>query len=210
MVVGGRPDAHPPFAQGSAVPFDAAFRVQALGDLRGGVGGLLVAHGGQGAGEFGVDLPAVFDAQAGGFPDDQGGPVFADLPGAQGLVGVRHFPEQRFGGADVPTAAGWGVVPGEGDLGVDAAVRAGVSLLPLGQSGSLRVDEGQGERGLGRGAGGFDPFECGDLVDQFGVGGVVVDAVELVDQARQVGGGQHGIRVRGCLRGDQHVFDYIG
>jgi hypothetical protein len=75
---------------------------------------------------------------------------------------VRHFPEE--GCADVPAAAGGGVVPGEGDLGVDAAVRAGVPLLALGEPGGSGGDEGVGERGLGGGAGGFDPFECGDLV----------------------------------------------
>ena len=165
-------------------------------------GGLPVAHGGQGAGEFGVDLLAVFDGEAGGFPDDQGGAVFADLPGAQRVVGVRHFPDQGLRGADVPVAAGGGVVPGEGDLGVDAAVGSGVPLLSLGESGGLRGDEGQGERGLGGGAGGFDAFEFGDLVDQFGVGGVVVDVAELVDQVRQVGGGQHRVSDPGDLRAD--------
>ena len=115
--VGGWPDGDPPVVEGFPVPFDAAGRVEAVGDFRGGVRGLPVAHGGQGAGEFLVHDASVFDVEAGGFPDDQGGPVFADFPGLQGPVGVRHFPEQGFGGADVPAAAGGGVVPGEARSG---------------------------------------------------------------------------------------------
>ena len=132
--VGGGPDADPAVVQGFAVAFDAAGGVEALGDFRGGVRGLPVAHCGQGAGEFGVDDSSVFEVEAGGFPDDQGGPVFADFPGAQGLVGVWHFLGEGFRGADVPVAAGGGVVSGEGDFAVDAAVGVGVALLFLGEA----------------------------------------------------------------------------
>jgi hypothetical protein len=41
------------------------------------------------------------------------GSVFADLPGAQRVIRVWHFPDKGFGSADVPAAAGGGVVPGE-------------------------------------------------------------------------------------------------
>ena len=62
---------------------------------------------------------------------------------------------------------------------------------------------------MGGGAGGFDAFEFGDLVDQFGVGGVAVDVLELVDEAGEVAGGQDRLAGRGVVRLFQHVFDYM-
>ena len=156
-------------------------------------------------------VAAVFDVEAGGFPDDQGGPVFADFSGLQGPVGVRHFLGEGFRGADVSAAAGGGVVSGEGDLAVDAAAGVGVALLFLGEAGGLRGDEGVGEGGLGGGAGGFDAFELGDLVDQFGVGGVAVDVVRGGSTRRarssEVSTGRCRVALR-RFRLFQHVFDY--
>jgi hypothetical protein len=103
---------------------------------------------------------------------------------------VWHFPDKGFGSADVPAAAGGGVVPGETDLAVIAAGCAGVPLLALGEPGGSGGDEDDGERGLG-GGGGLDALEFGDLVDQFGVGSIEVDGAELIDELSQVDGGQY-------------------
>jgi hypothetical protein len=80
--VGGGADADPPFGGGFAVSPGAAGGVDALGDAGGRGRSFLVAHRAQSPGEFGVDGGAVGGGQAGGFPGEQRGPPFADLPGA--------------------------------------------------------------------------------------------------------------------------------
>ena len=119
-----------------------------------------------------------------------------------------HFPDEGFGEADVPAPADGGVAAGEGDLPGDAAVGAFVAGLGGGEPRCSGRDECQGQLRLGGGARRFHAFQLGDLIDDFGVGGVVVDTGELVDPAGELVGGQRCVVTFDTVAIPRHVFDY--
>ena len=111
--------------------------------------------------------------------------------------------------ADEAVAADGGFFPGERDLRGDAAVRLLVPGFRRRQPFDLGSNERDRQGGLGGGAGGFEAFELADLVDQRRVGGVGVDAGEVVDPGRELVRGQR-VAIRGTgIATRRHVFEYI-
>jgi hypothetical protein len=108
----------------------------------------------------------------------------------------------------VPAAADGGVAAGECDLRGDAAVGAFVAGLGGGEPCCSGRDECQGQFRLGGGARRFHALQLGDLLDDFGVGGVVVDTGELVDPAGELVGRQRCVVTFDTAAIPRHVFDY--
>ena len=96
-------------------------------------------------GEFLVDGGPVLRGQARGFPDEQGGAPFVELPGLQRGESVRHLGDQGLGQAQEPAALGGGFAPGEGDLRGDPGAELGRGHPGVGLFAALQQVEGDGQ-----------------------------------------------------------------
>ncbi len=119
-------------------------------------------------GELFVDGGPVLRGQAGGFPDQEGGAPFVELPGFQRGESVGHFGDQGLGQAQEPAAFGGGFAPGEGDLRADPGPELGRGHPGVGLFAALEQVQRDGEAGLRRGRGRFQVLELPELADQSG------------------------------------------
>ena len=160
-----------PFGGGVAGPLRDGARVPAVrgGPGRGDDAPVSGAVEGSGVGgEFVVDGGPVFRGQGRGFPDDEGGVPFVELPGLQRGQRAGHFGDQGLGQAEEPAALGGGFAPGERDLRGNPGAEFGRGHPGGGLLAALEQIEGDREPGLRRGRGGFQILEFAELVDQPG------------------------------------------
>ena len=158
-----------PFGGGVAGPLGDGARVPAVGRGPGRgddapVSGA-VERSGVG-GEFGVDGGPVLRGQARGFPDQEGGVPFVELPGLQRSEGVGHFGDQGFGQAEEPAALGRGFAPGQGDLRADPGPELGRRHPGVGLFTALQQIERDGQTCLTGSQGGLSVFQVPDLSNQ--------------------------------------------
>ena len=99
--------------------------------------------------EFLVDGGPVLRGQAGGFPDEEGGAPFVELPGLQRRESVRHLRNQGLRQAQEPAALGRGFAPGEGDLRADPGPEFGRGHPGVGLFAALEQVKGDGQTCLG-------------------------------------------------------------
>ncbi len=160
-----------PFGGGVAGPLGDGARVPAVGGGPGRgddapVPGAVERPGV--GGEFGVDGGPVLRGQARGFPHQEGGAPFVELPGLQSGEGAGHFGDEGLGQAQQPAALGGGFAPGQGDLRADPGAELRRGHPGVGLFAALEQIEGDGQTGPDGRPGGFRIFQFPDLANQSG------------------------------------------
>ena len=115
---------------------------------------------------YGVDGGPFLRGQARGFPHEEGGAPFVELPGFKGGEGVGHFGGQGLREAEEPIAFGRGFAPGQGDLRGNPGPEVRRRHPGVGLFAALEQVEGDGQTGLAGGQGRLSVFQGPDFSNQ--------------------------------------------